>query len=155
MSVLYRCYEVFNEWYAKIFILVLFCYNISYSDNLGQNMGLNNDLDKNKKSIDPRFLMAVERSTITLIGLSISMIVFGFVVEKFELFLYVISYENKLSPEISKKYGLYRYLGVVIILIGMLVAIYSHFYHKSWIKNLEKGSIETDKRIFLYIYQFL
>ncbi len=36
--------------------------------------------------IDPKDLMAVERATTALIGTAISLIILGFIVEKFELF---------------------------------------------------------------------
>ena len=42
-----------------------------------------------KTPIDPKDLMAVERATTALIGTAISLIILGFVVEKFELLLHL------------------------------------------------------------------
>jgi len=47
------------------------------------------------KKIDPKDLMAVERTTTALLGTAISLIVLGFIIEKFELFLHLISVEIK------------------------------------------------------------
>ena len=46
-----------------------------------------------KNDIDPKGLMAVERASTALLGAVISLIVLGFVIEKFELFLHLITFE--------------------------------------------------------------
>jgi len=57
-------------------------------NNLCYTSTMEND---SKNKIDPKDLMAVERATTALIGTAVSLIVLGFVVEKFELFLHLIS----------------------------------------------------------------
>ncbi|MGC9188933.1 MAG: YidH family protein, partial [Sulfurihydrogenibium sp.] len=103
--------------------------------------------------IDPRFLMAVERSTTALLGLSISLIVLGFVVEKFELFLHLLTYELKDKPinNLFKNIEFYKYLGMFIIGIGIATAFYSYYYYIKWVENLKNRTIETDKKIYLYL----
>ena len=104
-----------------------------------------------KSKIDPKDLMAVERATTALIGTAISLIILGFVVEKFELFLYAISTElasNKtnLKP-LVEHLPLYHYLGIGIVIAGILLALYTYRYYTVWIKHLENAEIDTDKNI--------
>jgi len=107
--------------------------------------------------IDPKDLMAVERSTTALIGLSISLIVLGFVVEKFQLFLHVIAYElkGKLLPSTLQHVEFYNYLGIFIVTIGVVTALYTYRYYTKWIDHLNKGEIDTDKKIYLLLSIFV
>ncbi len=114
---------------------------------------------KSKSSIDPKDLMAVERATTALIGTSISIIILGFVVEKFELFLHLISVELKGKDTSSLPQlvhvGYYNYLGMVIVGAGIILALYTYRYYTRWIRHLEEGVIETDKSIYLTIAVFV
>jgi len=56
-------------------------------------------MDKN--NIDPKDLKAVERATTGLYGVAISLIVLGFIVEKFELFLNVVAIELQNKTQIK------------------------------------------------------
>jgi len=116
-----------------------------------------------KSKIDPKDLMAVERATTALIGTAISLIILGFVVEKFELFLYAISTElasNKtnLKP-LVEHLPLYHYLGIGIVIAGILLAIllalYTYRYYTVWIKHLENAEIDTDKNIYFLLALFI
>ncbi len=114
---------------------------------------------KNNGKIDPKDLMAVERTATGLIGTSISLIIFGFVVEKFELFLHIIEAELKNKPhsklpELSHV-NFYNYLGIAIVVCGVLLAIYTYIYYSNWIKCLQKNKIKTDKNIFFLLSLFL
>jgi len=114
---------------------------------------------QNDKNIDPRNLMAVERATVSLIGVSISLIAFGFVIEKFDLFLYLISDELKLKHiQLTKKFinlQFYNYLGMIIVIAGILTALYTYRYYTKWIKYLQEGKIDTDKKIYFYLSIFI
>lgn len=104
------------------------------------------------KNIDPKDLMAVERSATGLIGLSISLIVLGFIVEKFQLFLLLMSDENKTKtvkaiPQFQNV-EFYSYLGIVITIAGVLLALYTYHYYKKWIVLLQRGEYDTDKKIY-------
>lgn len=112
-----------------------------------------------KKRIDPKDLMAVERSVTSLIGTSISLIILGFVVEKFELFLNIISVELKGKSHASlpqlDHIAYYNYLGIIIVAAGIILALYTYRYYTSWIRHLESGEINTDKAIYFYISLFV
>jgi len=105
--------------------------------------------------IDPKDLMAVERSTTALVGLSISLVVFGFVVEKFQLFLQTISEGLKIRhyamPSLFKHVEFYNYLGIAIVALGIVLAIYSYQYYITWIEHLKSKEIHTDKKIYLIL----
>jgi len=45
--------------------------------------------------IDSKNLMVLERAVVALIGISISFIALGFIIEKFELFLHILSLQLK------------------------------------------------------------
>ncbi len=112
-----------------------------------------------KSSIDPKDLMAVERATTALIGTAISIIVLGFVVEKFELFLHLISVELKGKDTSSLPQlvhvGYYNYLGMFIVGAGIILALYTYRYYTRWVRHLEEGIIDTDKGIYLALAVFV
>ena len=111
---------------------------------------------KQKREIDPKDLMAVERAVTGFIGTAISLIILGFVVEKFELFLRLIANSDANKNLINLVHAsFYKYLGIGIILGGILLTIYSYFYYIKWIKHLEQKEIDTDKNIFLYLSLFI
>jgi len=109
--------------------------------------------------IDPKDLMAVERTTTALIGTSISLIILGFIVEKFELFLHIIAAELKGKPGVEipqlSHIDFYNYLGMIIVTAGIILALYTYRYYVSWIKHLENKEIDTDKAIYLVLAVFV
>jgi uncharacterized membrane protein YidH (DUF202 family) len=108
------------------------------------------------KKIDPKDLMAVERSTTALIGVAISLIVLGFVVEKFELFLNILVEQDKYKklPQLSH-IEFYNYLGIAIVCAGIALALYTYRYYIKWIKYLENEELDTDKSIYFYLSIFI
>ncbi len=111
-----------------------------------------------KKHIDPKDLMAVERTTTALLSTSISLIVLGFVIEKFELFLYLLTVQN--DPEKSGTLKLshvefYKYLSIIVVIAGILLALYTFRYYTRWLKHLNHDEIETDKNIFFILAVFI
>ena len=116
------------------------------------------DKDENN-NIDPKDLMAVERATTALIGTAISLIVLGFVVEKFELFLDLISMQLKGKQNISvpqlQNTDFYNYLGIAIVSAGIILALYTYRYYTLWIKHLQEGEIDTDKNIYFLLSIFV
>jgi len=114
--------------------------------------------EKKKYDIDPKDLMAVERAATGLFGTSISLIILGFVVEKFELFLHLASAEIKTSqahiPQLSHVV-FYKYLGIGIVFVGAFIALFTYRYYLRWIDHLEKKEIVTDKPIYLFLAVFI
>ena len=114
---------------------------------------------KSSKKIDPKDLMAVERATTALLGTAISLIILGFIVEKFELFLHLIAAQMKESERISipqlSHISFYNYLGIAIVVFGILLSLYTYRYYTNWIRHLERGEIDTDKNIYLILSLFI
>lgn len=111
-------------------------------------------------NIDPKNLMAVERATTALIGTAISLIILGFVVEKFELFLHLISNELNNKQELSSLPQLqhpeyYNYLGMMIVSAGIILSLYTYRYYTRWIRHLKEGRIDTDKNIYFLLSVFV
>jgi uncharacterized membrane protein YidH (DUF202 family) len=115
--------------------------------------------NNSNSSIDPKDLMAVERATTALLGTAISLIVLGFVVEKFELFLHLISVELKGKDASSVPQLVhavyYNYLGIFIVGAGIVLALYTYRYYTRWIRHLQAGIIDTDKKIYLLLAIFV
>ena len=112
-----------------------------------------------QKNIDPKDLMAVERATTALFGTAISLIILGFIVEKFELFLHLIAFEIQDKPHAQipqlTHMAIYSYLGVAIVTAGIVLALFTYRYYTRWIIHLEKGEIDTDKNIYLILSLFI
>jgi len=112
-----------------------------------------------KTPIDPKDLMAVERATTALIGTAISLIILGFVVEKFELFLHLMTVELKgkvehTLPQLAHA-DFYNYIGITIVSAGIILALYTYRYYTKWIEHLENGEIDTDKNIYFALSLFV
>ncbi len=108
--------------------------------------------------IDPKDLMAVERATTALLGTSISLIVLGFVIEKFELFLHLLVLQlNKKSTQVPQlqHVSFYRYLSLTVVFAGILLALFTYRYYTLWIDHLKKKKIVTDKNIFFVLSVFI
>ena len=117
------------------------------------------DDNKEAQEIDPKDLMAVERATTALVGTAISLIILGFIVEKFELFLHIIAAELKGKqgteiPQLSH-IDFYNYLGISIVIAGILLALYTYRYYVTWIKHLQNREIDTDKNIYFALSIFV
>jgi uncharacterized membrane protein YidH (DUF202 family) len=112
-----------------------------------------------KNPIDPKDLMAVERATTALIGTAISLIILGFVIEKFELFLHLIMVELKgksqsTIPQLAHA-DFYNYIGITIVSAGIILALYTYRYYTRWIQHLEKNEVDTDKNIYFILSLFV
>jgi len=116
------------------------------------------DVDK-KIIIQPKDLLAVQKVAIRLINTSISLIFLGFIVEKLEFFLYIFKiYSQKthhlLHPKMMHS-NFYNYLGVAIIIFGVLLSAYSYWYYISWIRHLNAQNADREKNIYFLISLFI
>jgi uncharacterized membrane protein YidH (DUF202 family) len=101
--------------------------------------------------IDPKNLMALERAVAALIGIAISFIALGFIIEKFELFLHLVAMQigNKsLSLKAVQNASFYKWMGITIISAGAFLAIYSYFYYTKWIELLKVEKLILIRRYF-------
>ena len=86
---------------------------------------------------DPRVLFAAERTLLAWQRSAIALMGFGFVVERFGLFMRMVSHQP-LSPS---QRGFSLWLGVVLLLIGAAVAVMSAMQFRSVLRGLGKKEI--------------
>ena len=93
---------------------------------------------------DPRVLFAAERTQLAWNRTSVSLMAFGFVVERFGLFLNVLGKKGfvVLEREIS------FYVGLTFILLSILFSFFSILQHKNVIASLQPAEIPKGYRLW-------
>lgn len=86
---------------------------------------------------DPRVLFAAERTLLAWNRTSISLMAFGFVVERFGLFLYLAGRDE---IKVFQRHISF-FVGVSFILLASCVAIFSIWQHKKILKTLHSVEI--------------
>lgn len=86
---------------------------------------------------DPRVLFAAERTLLAWNRTSVSLMAFGFVVERFGLFLQIAGHEE---IKIFQRHISF-FIGVTFILLAAYIAIYSVFQHKRILKTIRSVEI--------------
>jgi len=87
---------------------------------------------------DPRVLFAAERTLMAWNRTAISLMAFGFVVERFGLFLQLVATETKVfQRQIS------FIVGITFVLLGTFVAFYSILQHRRVLKSLRPEEIPS------------
>jgi len=86
---------------------------------------------------DPRVLFAADRTLLAWNRTSVSLMAFGFVVERFGLFLNVLGKKEfvLLEREIS------FYIGLTFILLSILLSFFSILQHKNVVTSLQPAEI--------------
>lgn len=116
-------------------------------------------LNREETAVDPVVLMAVERTTMAILSFSVSLIILGFVVEKFQLFIDIMGAEmtekQRLSfPELLNA-NEYYYLGMGIVVGGIILAFYAGIYYGKWIRLLSNQKIDLDTKVYRNISWFI
>ncbi len=86
---------------------------------------------------DPRVLFAAERTLLAWQRTAIALMGFGFVVERFGLFLRVVSNQ----PLSASQRGFSLWLGVGLLLIGAAVSVTSALQYRTVLRGLGAGEI--------------
>ena len=86
---------------------------------------------------DPRVLFAAERTLLAWNRTSVSLMAFGFVVERFGLFLNVMGKKGLIlfEREIS------LYIGLTFIVLSILLSFFSILQHKNVVRSLQPAEI--------------
>jgi putative membrane protein len=81
---------------------------------------------------DPRILFAAERTLLAWQRSSVALMGFGFVIERFNLFLSVVRHE----PENASRHVVSLLVGVLLILLGTSVAFVSSMMFRRFVATL-------------------
>jgi len=109
------------------------------------------------KQLDPKDLWALNRTILALVRTSISLIVLGFVVEKFDFFLKetLLHSSHKRLYLLWQSETFYHYLGLLTTFIGIILGIYTAFYYKKQLLLLKKGIVYDNESLFYAISFFV
>lgn len=94
-----------------------------------------------KEVTDPRIYMAAERTFLAWIRTSIALIVFGFVIEKFEFFLEQL--ERVFNIHLKGDHRSLVGIGVFIILVGLLTLVIGTINFYRTIRQVDAGYYRT------------
>ena len=88
---------------------------------------------------DPRVLFAAERTLLAWQRTSLALMGFGFVIERFSLFLAALRRE----PEIPGNHLFSLLVGVALILLGAAVALTSSISYRRFVKSLPSQDVAS------------
>ena len=86
---------------------------------------------------DPRVLFAAERTQLAWNRTSVSLMAFGFVVERFGLFLNVLGKKGIIVMEREISF----YVGLTFILLSILLSFFAILQHKNVVSSLQPAEI--------------
>jgi putative membrane protein len=96
-------------------------------------------------SSDPRVFFAALRTLLAWQRCSLALMAFGFVIERFSLFLTLL----RLGPESSAQHFFSLLVGVVLILLGAAVALASNMAFRSFVRELPQQDVPTGSWVWL------
>ena len=111
-------------------------------------------MDEIKKQNNARDHLANERTFLAWIRTSIGIMAFGFVVVKFSLFVKQISFilwKENIIP--SKGYS--GIMGVVLVAVGTIIAVFSYIRYKRIEKQLNEGYYKHSSFLITLLTSFI
>lgn len=127
------CLGVLALWEAQNFYGILGTTNLDFSMS---------DLN------DPRVFFAAERTLLAWNRTSLAWMAFGFVIERFGLFMHLVS--GKTGEPLHR--GVSFWVGIAFILVGALLAVLSTLQYRKVLKTLKPIEIPKGYRIGVGIF---
>lgn len=95
-----------------------------------------------QKNIDPRFLLANERTFLAWVRTSIAIMAFGFVVVKFSLFIKQLALLAGSATGIPQ-YGYSSVIGTFLVIIGVITLLFAFIRFKQAEKELRNNTYNS------------
>jgi putative membrane protein len=97
---------------------------------------------------DPRVLFAAERTLMAWNRTSISLMAFGFVIERFGLFLKIVGRQE--MTFLHRQFSFY--MGVSFILLGSFISLYSIIQHMRILRSIKPVEIPEGYKLWAGIF---
>lgn len=97
---------------------------------------------------DPRVLFAAERTLMAWNRTSISMMAFGFVIERFGLFLEIIGHKEIMLFQRHFSF----YVGISFILLASFISFFSIQQHRSILKTISSAEIPNGYNLWAGLF---
>ncbi len=94
-----------------------------------------------KEVTDPRIYMAAERTFLAWVRTAVALIVFGFVIEKFEFFL--LQLEKVFNIHLAEEHHRLVGISIFVIVVGLLTLILGMANFHRTIQQVDKGFYRT------------
>jgi putative membrane protein len=95
---------------------------------------------------DPRVYFAAERTLLAWQRSALAFIAFGFVVERFGLFMRFLNLSNQINPIHS---AISAFIGLMLILLGIFISLLSAIQHKRFLQSLSSQEIPPGYFLFM------
>ena len=98
----------------------------------------NTSTSESVPELDPRVLLALERTLLAWIRTGLAMMGFGFVVARFGLFLRELAPTNAAPPD-PNHLRVSQWVGTALILVGVLVNVVAAVQHARFVRRYARG----------------